>query len=128
MFVEARDEYALRVHDHVIRVFVVAIDHVFIEAVELPQDLRVHVYWLVRLDPHVSPLHHQNLLKVFILVEISWDYIVVNLHIEERNLVQILIKLSFYVDIIEILNFFTSRVNWADGIFHHVLIYLLIEL
>ena len=44
MLVKSCNQYALRVHDHVIRVVVVAIDHILIETVEFPQDLSVHIY------------------------------------------------------------------------------------
>ena len=57
VFVKSCNQYALWVHDHVIRVVMVAIDHVFIEAVEFPQDLSVHINRLVRLDTHVTPLN-----------------------------------------------------------------------
>ena len=66
MLVKSRNQYALRVHDHVIRVVMVAIDHILIEAVELPQDLSVHIYWLVGLDTHVTPLNQNNMFIILI--------------------------------------------------------------
>jgi hypothetical protein len=92
MLIEPRNQYAMRIHDHVIRVVVVAIDHVFIEAVEFPQDLRVHIYRLVGLDAHVSPLDYHHLLLVLlgclsVFVQVLRDNVVVYLHIEEGDLV-----------------------------------------
>jgi hypothetical protein len=88
MFVESCDEYAMRVHDHIIRVLiVVTVNHVFIEAVELPQDLGVHIYRLVSLDTHVSTFHQHHLLNLTVFQKILWYDIVIHLDIYKGDLV-----------------------------------------
>jgi hypothetical protein len=88
MLVESCDEYAMRVHDHIIRVLiVVTVNHVLIEAVELPQDLGVHIYRLISLDTHVSSFHQHHLLKLTVFEKILWYDIVVNLDIYKGDLV-----------------------------------------
>jgi hypothetical protein len=78
----------------------------------------MHVYRLVSLNAHISLNHHLSLNQT-VFEKVLRDYFVVHLNIQKGDLVQLLIQLSFYVDIIEILNLFSrsNRIDWADRIF-----------
>jgi hypothetical protein len=78
----------------------------------------MHVYRLVSLNAHISLYHHFSLNQT-VFEKVLRDYFVVHLNIQKGDLVQLLIQLSFYVDIIEILILFSrsNRIDWADRIF-----------